>query len=103
MLRLVDRTADAEDAVAVAFLELWRRRDAVRVVQGSVLPWLLVTATHATRNLSRSSRRYRALLDRLPRPAEARDVAETYLDTSVDGIDPVLAAQLRGCPGPTSS
>lgn len=98
VLRLVDRTADAEDAVAVAFLELWRRRDVVRVVSGSVLPWLLVTATHATRNLTRSSRRYRALLDRLPRPADSRDVAEEYLDASLAGLDPGLASQLRALP-----
>ncbi|GAB6903898.1 RNA polymerase sigma factor [Kineosporia succinea] len=31
-----DRSA-AEDVVATVFLELWRRRDAVRVVEGSVL------------------------------------------------------------------
>lgn len=57
---------DAEDASAVAFLELWRRRRSVRVVDGSVLPWLLVTTTLGCRNLDRSRRRYRRLLERLP-------------------------------------
>lgn len=75
-LRLVDSWADADDAVVVAFLELWRRRHSVRLVDGSVLPWLLVTATNAARNISRSSRRYRALLDRLPAPDRAPDVDE---------------------------
>jgi RNA polymerase sigma-70 factor (ECF subfamily) len=46
-LRLVDRPADADDVVAIVFLEAWRRRDDVRIVADSILPWLLVTATQA--------------------------------------------------------
>lgn len=65
--RLLADRHDAEDATATAFLELWRRRTAVRVVDGSLLPWLLVTVGHAASNLSRSTARYRRLLDRLPR------------------------------------
>lgn len=65
-LRLVPVAADAQDVVAVTFLEAWRRRHAVRVVDGSLLPWLLVTATNVSRNLTRTSRRHRALLERLP-------------------------------------
>lgn len=64
--RLVPTPADVEDVVAVTFMEAWRRRDTVRFVDGSLLPWLLVTATNAARNVSRASRRHRALLDRLP-------------------------------------
>lgn len=60
--------ADAEDATAIVFLELWRRRADVRVVNDSVLPWLLVTTTNVCLNLSRASRRYRAVLQRLPHP-----------------------------------
>ncbi len=65
--RLVATVADAEDVTAIAFFELWRRRRSVRVVEGSVLPWLLVTATNLSRNLNRGLRRYRALLAGLPR------------------------------------
>lgn len=57
---------DAEDATAAAFLELWRRRAAVRVIEGSVLPWLLVTAANCARNLDRSRRRYRPCSVRCP-------------------------------------
>lgn len=67
-VRLVGSHSDAEDAVVVVFLELWRKRRTVRIVDGSVLPWLLVTATNASRNISRSGRRYRALLEKLPPP-----------------------------------
>lgn len=65
-VRLVAQHSDAEDVVAITFLEAWRSRSRVRVVEGSVLPWLLVTATNVARNLERSSRRYRDLLARLP-------------------------------------
>lgn len=61
-------TTDAEDAVAAAFLELWRKRRTVRVVDGSVLPWLLTTTHNVVRNLARFQRRHRAFLERLPSP-----------------------------------
>ncbi len=64
--RLLTHREDAKDAVTVAFFELWRKRASVRVVDGSPLPWLLNTVAHCARNLERSGRRYRALLDRAP-------------------------------------
>ncbi len=79
--RLVAVTADADDIVAIAFLEAWRKADAVRFVDGSMLPWLLVTATNSARNLARSSRRYRAMLDRLPASTHADDRAAQAFDT----------------------
>lgn len=89
-LRLVETVADAEDVTAAAFLELWRRRADVRLVDGSVLPWLLVTATNLARNQRRSTMRYRRLLDRLPRTEHALDPADY-----VDVISPDLATALR--------
>lgn len=71
---------DAEDALASAFLELWRRRDRVRLVDGSVLPWLLVTTTNVARNLGRSRARYRAVLARLPRDPDDADPADIAAD-----------------------
>lgn len=98
-LRLVDQRADAEDVTAGAFLELWRRREDARVVSGTLLPWLLVTATNLARNVQRSTRRHRALLARLPRPGPAADPAQAYLDSrAFDGLEPELAAALRELP-----
>jgi RNA polymerase sigma-70 factor (ECF subfamily) len=77
-LRLVPVLDDAEDVVAATFLEAWRRRDNVRFVNGSMLPWLLVTATNVARNMSRSHRRHRALLDRLPAPIPHPDHADSF-------------------------
>ena len=56
----------AEDATSLVFLEAWRRRRSVVLVEGSVLPWLLGTATNVCRNLTRAARRYDAALFRLP-------------------------------------
>lgn len=64
--RLLTAREDAKDAVTVAFFELWRKRASVRLVDGSPLPWLLTAVAHCARNLERSGRRYRALLDRAP-------------------------------------
>ncbi|GAA2754124.1 RNA polymerase sigma factor [Amnibacterium kyonggiense] len=77
-LRLVDHRSEAEDVAAAAFFELWRRCEAVRIVEGSVLPRLLVTATNLCRNVARGTRRYRAMLSGFPR--------------GEDGIDPAVVA-----------
>lgn len=74
--RLVASSHDVDDVVAVTFLEAWRRREQVRLVEGSVLPWLLVTATHSAQNLSRGIRRYRSLLHRLPAASDLPDHAD---------------------------
>ena len=70
---------DAEDITAGAFLELWRRRKAVRVVDGSVLPWLLVTTTNLSRNLTRGLRRYRTFITALPRVEVAQSAEDVAL------------------------
>lgn len=69
--RLAGNHHDAEDVMAAAFLELWRRRAKVRVVEGSILPWLLVTTTNMARNSGRAALRYRKLLNALPRTEES--------------------------------
>jgi RNA polymerase sigma factor (sigma-70 family) len=75
-IALVPTLDDAKDVVAITFLEAWRRRTQVRFVDDSLLPWLLVTATHSARNISRSARRYRDLLERVPPSPEVPDPAD---------------------------
>jgi len=65
-LALRGDSVEADDVVSITFLEAWRKADGVRFVDGSMLPWLLVTATNSARNLSRGARRYRTMLGRLP-------------------------------------
>ncbi|WP_144662848.1 RNA polymerase sigma factor [Paenarthrobacter nicotinovorans] len=73
-----DRT-EAEDIMSTAFLELWRCRAKVRLVEGSVLPWLLVTTTNIARNSKRAMFRYRKLLDSLPRSEAASTASDEFV------------------------
>jgi RNA polymerase sigma-70 factor (ECF subfamily) len=88
-LFLTGNVHDAEDLTAGAFLELWRRRKSVRVVDGTVLPWLLVTTTNLARNRARGLRRHRALIDALPRSDDARGAG----DVALEHIGEVVAAE----------
>lgn len=95
-LRLTGEVHDAEDVLAAAFLELWRRRSAVRIVDGSVLPWLLVTTNNLCLNRGRSLRRYRAFLAGLPHQEPGNVDAETAALSRADlDIDPRLLAEIR--------
>lgn len=75
-LVLMRTSWDAEEVAATAFFELWRKRDKVRVVDGSVLPWLLATTSFAAKNSLRSRRRYHRLLSRIPHEGDVPDHAE---------------------------
>lgn len=88
---LAGNRQDAEDVTASAFLELWRLRKRVRVVDGSVLPWLLATTTNIGLNAARSRRRYRQFLERLPRAQEG-DATDVTPDL---GVVPALREALR--------
>ncbi|KRC61551.1 hypothetical protein ASE14_11940 [Agromyces sp. Root81] len=97
-LGLMANTHDAEDVAAAAFFELWRKRRAVRPVQGSVLPWLLVTTVNLSRNAQRSSSRYQRILRTMPReatvPAPSGESVETRqrLRDSLQALSPVDGA-----------
>ena len=52
----------------------------MRIVQGSILPWLLATTTFVALNQQRSMRRYRNMLAALPSPTAQPDHAEEILD-----------------------
>jgi RNA polymerase sigma factor (sigma-70 family) len=83
-VRLSANRHDAEDITAATFFELWRRRAAVRVVGGSVLPWLLVTVSNSAKNHVRSVRRYRALIDALPRGIDDGTTPFDAVDAAMD-------------------
>ncbi|MFB6610918.1 RNA polymerase sigma factor [Agromyces sp. NPDC056379] len=88
---------DAEDVTATAFLELWRRRRDVRVVDGSVLPWLLVTTSNTALNASRSTRRYRRLIGSLHASGAHPDAAdEVAARMPLDLDNRALADAMRG-------
>lgn len=71
---------DAEDVVAMVFLEAWRKRSDVRFVDGSLRAWLLVVTVNVTLNRERTNRRYRRLLSKLPAGEHAPDTSATVHD-----------------------
>jgi RNA polymerase sigma-70 factor (ECF subfamily) len=98
-VRLTGDVHDAEDILAAAFLELWRRRKDVRTVDGSVLPWLLVAANNLALNRGRGLRRHQAFLARLPRQEPRVDAAEADALLRVDlDVDPRLLAEIKALP-----
>jgi RNA polymerase sigma factor (sigma-70 family) len=64
----------AEDATSQTFMEAWRRRSSIDVVD-SLLPWLFVAANNVCRNSERSRRRNANLLARVPLPEQIGDHA----------------------------
>lgn len=84
---LVPNPEDAEDVVAVVFLEAWRRRSRVRFVDGSVLPWLLRTATSIAYNHTRSARRKTGRRDTTcPRPTVRDSRAAAWFTPTVSPV-----------------
>ncbi|MFC7546746.1 RNA polymerase sigma factor [Plantactinospora sp. GCM10030261] len=82
--RLTASWATAEDTTQSTFLITWRKRDQVRLVNDSLLPWLLSVATNAVRDERRSARRWLAALMRLP---PERDAAVEVADLAADRVD----------------
>ncbi|RDV44250.1 hypothetical protein DOE76_12735 [Leifsonia sp. ku-ls] len=80
VLRLAATPSDAEDLVALTFAEAWRKRGRIRTSGPSLLPWLLVTASHLARNNVRALRRHQALLAKLPPGEPHRDHSDEVLD-----------------------
>lgn len=80
-LGLVADRHDAEDVTATAFFELWRKRRSVMPVNGSVLPWLLVTVVNVSRNLRRSASRYEKFLRAAPRQLTADEPNTETVET----------------------
>lgn len=80
-LRLVRTPFEAEDVTAVVFLEAWRCRSRIRLVNDSMLGWLLITATNVARNKVRSTLRYERLLRKLPQCPTVPDHSDSVADT----------------------
>jgi RNA polymerase sigma factor (sigma-70 family) len=86
--RLAD-WSEAEDLTAVVFLEAFRRRREVVVVEGKLVPWLYGIATNVLRNRRRALWRHRALVERLasePRTAAPDIAARTEAATQMRSV-----------------
>lgn len=87
-LSLVSNAHDAEDVTAAAFFELWRKRRSVRLVDGTVVPWLLVATVNIARNHRRAAVRYRRVISSLPREetVNAESIAVANVETELLGV-----------------
>ena len=93
-LRLTQSSADADDVTALVFLEAWRRRKAVPVIDGSIIGWLLVTANYTARNLARSMRRHRLAMSKLPLLVDEPDptsAVDHRIDAAANDIGVMVA------------
>ncbi|GIF78417.1 RNA polymerase sigma factor [Asanoa siamensis] len=96
--RLTASWAQAEDATQATFVTAWRKGERARLVDGSILPWLLSVATNAVRDERRSARRWLAAVLRVPWD---RDDAAGMADDVAGRVDdmrrmrPVLRAVRR--------
>jgi RNA polymerase sigma factor (sigma-70 family) len=89
-LRLVRTSHEAEDITAMVFLEAWRCRSSVRMVNDSIIGWLMVTTTNVARNRIRSNLRYEQLIRKLPRAETTPD----HGDSVADAVDQDRRSQL---------
>lgn len=95
--RIMQHRQDAEDVVSATFAEAWRKRASVRIVDDSLLPWLLVTATNCARNAGRSRRRLDRLFAHIPRADAAPDAPDEAIDVSTFAADPPHPPLERDC------
>jgi RNA polymerase sigma-70 factor (ECF subfamily) len=65
----------SEDATSQTFMEAWRRRSSIEVVD-SLLPWLFVAANNVCRNTARTRRRTANLLAKTPLTQDVGDPAD---------------------------
>lgn len=79
---------EVQELVQETFITAWRKRAGIRIVDTSVLPWLLVTCRNHAQNHRR--RRSRHAVDELPDIATLRtdhDIARERLDVVLSEID----------------
>lgn len=56
-LKLLAEKTAAEDVTQETFITLWRKRDGIRLIDESLLPWLLVTCRNLAHNHERAQAR----------------------------------------------
>ena len=92
--RRVGDVAVAEDITSQVFLETWRRRNEVTLLDGSLRAWLLGIARNLQRRHWRSTERRIRAIDRLPPVAGAPDTGDAVADR-LDAIDELAHVRHR--------
>lgn len=88
----------AEDAMSVVFLEAWRCRDRMTLVEGSLRPWLFGVATNVLRHQARTLRRHDAALQRFHAgtPRSVADIADDIVEEQATATDAAIALTALG-------
>lgn len=103
---LTGNADDAQDIAQDVFMTAWRKRRDVRVVDGSVLPWLLVATRNHSANLGRKHRRRgETSLDAIEVVDTTRAPHDALLDreqlewiwATISGLTPDLGAVVVAC------
>jgi RNA polymerase sigma-70 factor (ECF subfamily) len=77
--RVGDRTI-AEDITSQVFLETWRRREDVTLLDGSLRAWLVGVARNLQRRHWRTNERRNRAIDRMATPVDTSDPSEAIVD-----------------------
>jgi RNA polymerase sigma-70 factor (ECF subfamily) len=95
--RLTASWAAADDLLAQAFLEVWRRRTSVQLVRDSALPWLYTVTANVCRSERRRLGRFLRIAPKLVRDGSTPDHAERIADDSATSqrLATVIAAVAR--------
>jgi RNA polymerase sigma-70 factor (ECF subfamily) len=95
--RLTASWAAADDLLAQAFLEVWRRRAGVQLVRDSALPWLYTVTANVCRSERRRLGRFLRIAPKLVRDDSTPDHAERIAADDATGrrLAAVIAAVAR--------
>lgn len=91
--RLGDPTA-AEDIVSQVFLETWRKRDVITLLDGSLRAWLIGLARNLQRRHWRLHERHGRAIGRLDPVSDQTDPSDTIIER-LDAIDDLADVRRR--------
>jgi RNA polymerase sigma factor (sigma-70 family) len=95
--RLTASWTAADDLLAQAFLEVWRRRAQIQLVRDSALPWLYTVTANVCRSERRRLGRFLRIAPKLVRDDSTPDHAERIAEDSATSqrLGTVIAAVAR--------
>ncbi|HEY3753115.1 MAG TPA: RNA polymerase sigma factor [Pseudonocardiaceae bacterium] len=95
--RLTASWAAADDLLAQAFLQVWRRRASVQLIRDSALPWLYAVTANVCRSERRRLGRFLRIAPKLVKEDSTPDHADRIVEDSATGqrLATVIAAIVR--------
>jgi len=95
---LTPNSADAQELLQDTFVTAWSKTKSIRLVDSSVLPWLLVVCRNQARNQSRHDRRHATVpLDHVPDQPDPKPDAAERLALLLNEIGQLSELERRVC------